>query len=107
MLVLTRKQQEQIRIGDQVTVTILRIKGNTVRIGIEAPRQVRVVRAELGPLEESEPEVSSDRQSSASPSSASAIPATQSPPPRQTEAENSARGELIRAIRQHLAGAVC
>ncbi len=47
MLVLTRKRQEQIRIGENITLTILRIKGNTVRVGIEAPRDVRVIRGEL------------------------------------------------------------
>src|SRR5439155_22193923 len=47
MLVLTRKLQQQIKIGDQITVTILRVKGNTVRVGITAPREVRVVRGEL------------------------------------------------------------
>jgi carbon storage regulator CsrA len=49
MLVLTRKLQEQIRIGDHITITVLRVKGNTVRVGIEVPRDVRVVRAELPP----------------------------------------------------------
>src|SRR5262245_27290531 len=47
MLVLTRKLQEKIRIGDNVTITVLRVKGQAVRIGIDAPREVRVVRAEL------------------------------------------------------------
>ena len=47
MLVLTRKSQDSIRIGDNITVTILRIKGNTVRIGVEAPDDVRIVRGEL------------------------------------------------------------
>ena len=47
MLVLTRKTQEKIQIGDSVTITVVRIKGNTVRVGIEAPRDVRVVREEL------------------------------------------------------------
>ncbi len=47
MLVLTRKLQEQIRIGDDITITILRVKGNTVRVGIAAPRAIRVVRGEL------------------------------------------------------------
>ena len=47
MLVLTRKLQQQIKIGDQITVTVLRVKGNTVRIGVQAPREVRVVRGEL------------------------------------------------------------
>jgi len=49
MLVLTRKLQQQVKIGDHITVTILRVKGHTVRIGIEAPRDVRVVRGELPP----------------------------------------------------------
>ena len=52
MLVLTRKLKESIRIGDAITVTVLRVKGNTVRLGIEAPREVRVVRGELAPLGE-------------------------------------------------------
>jgi carbon storage regulator CsrA len=47
MLVLTRKLQQQIKIGEQITVTVLRIKGNTVRVGVSAPREVRVVRGEL------------------------------------------------------------
>jgi carbon storage regulator CsrA len=47
MLVLTRKLQQQIKIGEQITVTILRVKGQTVRVGIDAPRDVRVIRGEL------------------------------------------------------------
>jgi len=47
MLVLSRKLQQQIKIGDQITVTILRVKGNTVRVGIAAPRDLRVIRGEL------------------------------------------------------------
>src|SRR5438045_9701175 len=47
MLVLTRKLQQQIKIGEQITVTILKLKGNTVRVGIQAPRDVRVIRGEL------------------------------------------------------------
>jgi carbon storage regulator CsrA len=49
MLVLTRKLQERICIGENITVTILRVKGQQVRIGIEAPRDVRVIRGELPP----------------------------------------------------------
>ena len=52
MLVLTRKLQQQIKIGEQITVTILRVKGNTVRVGITAPREVRVIRGELPKLGE-------------------------------------------------------
>ncbi len=47
MLVLTRKANQQIQIGPNVTVTILRIKGQSIRVGIEAPRNLSVLRAEL------------------------------------------------------------
>ena len=47
MLVLTRKLNEQIQIGNDITITVVRVKGNTVRVGIDAPRDVRVIRAEL------------------------------------------------------------
>lgn len=47
MLVLTRKAQEKIRIGDDIVVTVLRTKGNAVRIGIEAPEDIRVLRGEI------------------------------------------------------------
>jgi len=47
MLVLTRKPDEQIRIGDDIVITIVRVKGNTIRVGIEAPKGVRVIRGEL------------------------------------------------------------
>jgi carbon storage regulator len=52
MLVLSRKEGEKILIGDGVVLTINRIAGNRVAIGIEAPRSVRVVRGELAPLPE-------------------------------------------------------
>ncbi|NOY42604.1 MAG: carbon storage regulator [Planctomycetes bacterium] len=47
MLVLTRKQNEKIRIGEQITITVLRMKGKAVRLGIEAPSDVNVLRGEL------------------------------------------------------------
>lgn len=47
MLVLTRKLEQSIQIGDDITITILAVKGNTVRIGISAPEHVRVARSEL------------------------------------------------------------
>ncbi len=47
MLVLSRKTQQQIQIGPHVTITILKVKGETVRIGIEAPQEVCVLRSEV------------------------------------------------------------
>lgn len=47
MLVLSRKEGEQLVIGDNIVVTVSRIAGNRVSIGIEAPRDVRIVRGEL------------------------------------------------------------
>ncbi len=47
MLILTRKSGEGIRIGDEIKVVILDIKGNQVRIGIEAPQNIQVHRDEV------------------------------------------------------------
>lgn len=47
MLVLTRKRSEMIRIGDQIVVKVIRTGKSTVKIGVEAPADVRVLRAEL------------------------------------------------------------
>lgn len=49
MLVLSRKQSERIRLGDSIVVTIVRVSGDKVRVGIEAPSDVIVLRDELGP----------------------------------------------------------
>lgn len=53
MLVLSRRPCERIRIGDNITITIVRIGPNTVRLGIDAPRGVNIVRDEL--LEDRKP----------------------------------------------------
>jgi carbon storage regulator CsrA len=47
MLVLSRKLTERIQIGDNVFITVVEIQGNRVRIGIDAPRDLRVLRSEL------------------------------------------------------------
>ena len=47
MLVLTRKQQEQILVGENIRITVVRVQGSTVRIGIEAPDDVRILRGEV------------------------------------------------------------
>jgi carbon storage regulator len=49
MLVLSRRQNERIRVGDTVVVTVVRVSGDKVRIGIEAPPHVKVLRDELPP----------------------------------------------------------
>jgi carbon storage regulator len=47
MLILTRRIGEVLRIGDDVSITILGVKGNQVRIGIDAPKDVAVHREEI------------------------------------------------------------
>lgn len=47
MLVLSRKSNETIQIGDDIEIRILEVKGDTVRIGIEAPKSVDILRGEL------------------------------------------------------------
>jgi carbon storage regulator len=47
MLVLSRKATERLRLGDSIVITIVQINGDKVRLGIEAPPNVRVLRDEL------------------------------------------------------------
>ena len=47
MLILTRRVGETLMIGDEVTVTVLGVKGNQVRIGVNAPKEVSVHRAAI------------------------------------------------------------
>ena len=55
MLVLSRHRDESIIIGDDIIVTIVDIRGDKVRLGIEAPRTVPVFRQELLPINPTEP----------------------------------------------------
>ena len=52
MLVLTRRAGEALHIDGDIKVTIVKISGNRVRVGIEAPQDVRVVRSELAEFHE-------------------------------------------------------
>jgi len=47
MLVLTRRERERLKLGDEVTVTVVGIRGNGVRLGFEAPREIPVHREEI------------------------------------------------------------
>jgi carbon storage regulator len=47
MLVLTRKSTQKIRIGDDIVITVLKVQGDQVSLGIEAPRDTKIFREEL------------------------------------------------------------
>jgi carbon storage regulator len=47
MLVLSRKPNQVIRIGDEISITVIEIRGNKVRIGIDAPTSIKVHREEV------------------------------------------------------------
>ena len=49
MLVLSRRERERIKLGDSIIVTVVRVAGDKVRLGIEAPPHVLVLRDELEP----------------------------------------------------------
>ena len=49
MLVLSRREKERIKLGDSIVVTVVRLSGDRVRLGIEAPPHVLVLRDELDP----------------------------------------------------------
>jgi carbon storage regulator len=52
MLVLSRREAERIQLGDSIVLTIVRVNGDRVRVGIEAPSNIKVRRGELMPLAE-------------------------------------------------------
>lgn len=81
MLVLTRKQNEQIRIGNDITITVIRTKGKAVRLGIEAPSEISVLRGELVFDTSEEPEAESTSSTRVSNSSKSAERKLPSPAP--------------------------
>lgn len=74
MLVLTRKREQSVQIGRHVTVTILRVKGGAVRIGIQAPPDVKILRGELPELPVSDELGEAAASAPAQPSGAGASP---------------------------------
>ena len=55
MLVLSRRESERIRLGDSIVVTVVKLAGDRVRLGIEAPTDMRVLRGELEPRQAAPP----------------------------------------------------
>ncbi|MCP4097906.1 MAG: carbon storage regulator [Mariniblastus sp.] len=60
MLVLSRKESEKIMLGDSIVLTIVRVSGDRVRLGIQAPSDMLILRKELDPMKTSEPENSNE-----------------------------------------------
>lgn len=61
MLVLSRKESEKIMLGEDITLTVVRVSGDRVRIGIEAPRDMVILRRELEEHEQSVENVTKDK----------------------------------------------
>jgi len=57
MLVLSRRESERIKLGDSIVVTVVRVSGDRVRLGIEAPSSVVVLREEIASDEQAVPRV--------------------------------------------------
>jgi len=74
MLVLSRKIGESIVVGDDITITVQRIAGNRVAIGVNAPDQVRILRGELEPYARAFEEASEETPAVEPPAAAGAIP---------------------------------
>ncbi|MHC4404568.1 MAG: carbon storage regulator [Planctomycetota bacterium] len=51
MLILSRRERERIRLGDSIMVTVVQVTGDRVRLGIDAPPNIRVLRDELEPYD--------------------------------------------------------
>jgi carbon storage regulator CsrA len=111
VLVLTRKIQQQIQIGNNITITILQVKGQAVRVGIEAPRDVRVMRSEIGVegADEAQPMKKAKVESRSSDMPVRATNELSEAPVAMRTTDRAARmqaasGGLANRVRQHVAG---
>ncbi len=64
MLVLSRKESQRVRLGESIVLTIVRVSGDRVRLGIEAPNDIVILREELD-NEEEQQQIISSRKSAA------------------------------------------
>ncbi len=55
MLVLSRKERERIRLGDSIVLTVVQVSGDRVRLGVEAPADILILREELEPFAKTSP----------------------------------------------------
>lgn len=102
MLVLTRKALEKIHIGDNIVITISKVKGRSVCIGIEAPDEVRILREELN--DDSVPaSVSSDQSAAAADSPCAA----ENPTPGQQATARPRRLPLMDLVKKCRTRARC
>ena len=79
MLVLSRKPLERIQIGENITITVLHTKGKVVKLGIDAPRNMRILRTELTTRDTTRDEVGGDREKAVSLLTPSATPTEDEP----------------------------
>jgi carbon storage regulator len=57
MLILSRRESERVHLGDDIILTIVRVNGDKVRIGVEAPSHIKILRTELERTSEASPPV--------------------------------------------------
>lgn len=74
MLVLSRKENERIKLGDSIVVTVVRLSGDKVRLGIDAPADMVVLREELEPIGSRTPRPRSEAGEACSPLPSIATP---------------------------------
>ncbi|MDO4551405.1 MAG: carbon storage regulator [Planctomycetia bacterium] len=86
MLVLSRKESEIIRVGDSIAITVVRIAKDRVRLGIEAPENVLVLRGELEKGEDGERE-EEEKEKSSAPERSVSVQSSRAAVPRRTLAE--------------------